>query len=173
MISLLQRDSWDFLQKSQYILCSFRSITFLFVLICYVNVNLLSKYIPRYFPLFTLGRNRSYRLTVGTFLVVNVICTDFVSLAFMRHLSDHVWISESFLWRILGAISESWQAANIAVSSAYVATVTSLLIDRSAVDIVYRTGPSTLPCGTPDLMDAILICGIHVARKIVFYTSTI
>ena len=40
----------------------------------------------------------------------------------------------------------------VLLSSAYVATVTSLLIGRSAVYKVYRTGPSTLPCGTPDLI---------------------
>ena len=44
------------------------------------------------------------------FLVVNVICTVFVLLAFMRHFSSHVWISESWVWRILDAISGSWCA---------------------------------------------------------------
>ena len=71
--------------------------------------------------------------------------TDFLSFAFLRHLSSHVWISENCLWRILYAISESRCAANIAVSSAYVAAVTYLLIGRSTVYKIYRTGLNTLP----------------------------
>ena len=75
MISLLQRDGWDFLSTSQYILGRFRSVAFLFVLMCLVHVNLLSKYIPKYFTSLTLGTGRSYRSMVRlfSFLVVNVI----------------------------------------------------------------------------------------------------
>ena len=88
---------------------------------CLVRVNLLLKYIPKYFTALTLGRGRSYKLTVRQlhFFVVNVVCTDFVPLAFIRNLFNHVRISESCLWRILNAISGSWCTANIAVSSTY------------------------------------------------------
>ena len=66
--------------------------SYIFILMCLVHVNLLSKYSPRYLNSVTLGKIKSYTLTVGQFpfLVVNVICIDFVSLAFMRHLSSHV-----------------------------------------------------------------------------------
>jgi hypothetical protein len=38
----------------------------------------------------------------------------------------------------------------MAVSSAKVATVVCLSVGKSAVYNRYKTGPSTLPCGTPD-----------------------
>ena len=155
---ILWRDSWDFLPTSQYILHSSRSIAFLFVLMCFCSMLIFCpstfRDILLHWHLVEVGHTGWRWGSPGQFpfLVVTVICTDFVSLALMRHFSSHVWISESCVWKILDAISGSLCAANIAVSSAYVATVTSLLIGRSAAYKVYRTGPSTLPCGTPDLI---------------------
>ena len=142
---------------------------------CLVHVNLLFKYIPRYLASLTLGRGRSYGLTVGQFpfLVVNVICTDFVSLAFMRHSSSNVWISKSCFWRFLDAISGSWCAANIAVSSAYVATVTSfLLADPWCIKYIGLI-PARFLLALQTWLDGILISRVHVVRKIVYCIITI
>ena len=139
---------------------------------CLVDVNLLSKYISRYFSSFTLGRGRSCRLMVGqAFLVVNV-GTDFVSLAFMCHLSSHVWISENCFWRILDAISRCRCATRISLSSAYVVTVTSRLIGRSAVYIYIGLVPARSLVALQTWLDGILICRVHVVRKIVWCIST-
>jgi len=40
----------------------------------------------------------------------------------------------------------------MAVSSANIAIVVSFLMGMSAVNIMYKTGHSTLPCGTPESM---------------------
>jgi hypothetical protein len=53
------------------------------------------------------------------------------------------------MWSFWEAMAGSLSIARIAVSSAKVAVVVAGELGRSAVYMIYRNGPRTLPCGTP------------------------
>ena len=78
-------------------------------------------------------------------LRLNVTWVDFEALAFIRHFFSHLSILSRLLWSFSEAISGSLWLAKMAVSSAYVADVISGVCGRSAVNMVYNTGPSTEP----------------------------
>jgi hypothetical protein len=81
---------------------------------------------------------------------VNVICADLVSLIFSRHLCVHCSIFCKWACRFIEAMFGFEWVVMIAVSSAYVLSMVSVVSGMSAVYIVYRNGPRILPWGTPD-----------------------
>ena len=86
--------------------------------------------------------------------IVNVTCADLVSLTFTRQVVSQASRWLRWIWRLWDAICGSSLLANIAVSSANVAMTVSFLVGISAVNIRYKSGPNTLPCGTPDRITA-------------------
>jgi len=139
---------------SQYVLRSISPNCFRFVHMCFFQVSLLSRWIPKYLALSATGICWLLIDTGGqvSLLVANVTWVDFVSLILMRHFLNHSSIRCRCLWRLWVAICGSEWEANTAVSSANVAVIVSLIVGRSAVNSRYNSGPSTLPWGTPDLM---------------------
>jgi hypothetical protein len=81
---------------------------------------------------------------------VIVICADLVSLIFSRHLRVHCAIFCKWACRFIEAMFGFECVVMIAVSSAYVLSVVSVVSGMSVVYIVYRNGPRILPWGTPD-----------------------
>ena len=70
------------------------------------------------------------------------MCDDFSVLIFIFHLVNQFSITLSCFCSCMEASLGSRLAANIAVSSAYVATKILPITGMSEVNIVYKTGPS-------------------------------
>jgi hypothetical protein len=64
------------------------------------------------------------------------------------------------VWSICEATTGSLSAAMIEVSSANVAVIVPGDVGRSAVYSRYKSGPNTLPCGTPALMGVSGDCSV-------------
>ena len=86
------------------------------------------------------------------FLRVKVTWTDFVSFAFIRHFFNHNWIlfKCTRICSMCVAVAGSSWVVRTAVSSGKLAVVLSAVVGKSAVSSRQRSGPSKLPCGTPD-----------------------
>jgi hypothetical protein len=133
--NFLSIDSVDCLPSSQHIFLNLRLSCFLFILICFAQVSLRSRCISRYFTSFSCGRATLFIWAVGQvkFLVVNVICADFVWLTFIFHFFVHCSRLLISFWSLAVAVSGWSSGASIAVSSAKVAVFVSSLVGKSAV----------------------------------------
>jgi hypothetical protein len=85
---------------------------------------------------------------------INGFCFIGLDLPNFQPILDFVKI----FWSRLEAIFGSLWEAKTAVSSAKVAAVVRLSVGKSAVYNRYRTGPRTLPCGTPDSIGMRDVC---------------
>ena len=87
---------WDFFSINQLISVVFKSICFLFLVMCSFQFNLQSRCIPRYFTTSVWGMIVWLMLTAGQwpFRRVNVICDDLDSLTLIFNFFSH------FLWCI-------------------------------------------------------------------------
>ena len=101
---------------------------------------------PRYFASLACGIAILLILTGGhrCFFKVNVVCVEFDSLTFIRHNFIHILIESKFLLINSEAEYGSLCIAIMTVSSAYVAVYLFEFSGKSAVNIVYRTGPRIL-----------------------------
>lgn len=77
------------------------------------------------------------------------ICVDFVSLSFILPLFVQLFTMFAALCSLLVDSLMLSPVARIAVSSANVAILTSVVLGTSLVYSRNKTGPKTLPCGTP------------------------
>jgi len=153
--SLLWRESEEFLPISQYI------FFFLYLRPCFSRFfvrwafhwSLASRVMPRFEYLAVLAYGTFWLLIVtGMFskrLLVKLIWTDLDSLSWMCHFFVHFCIWLIVVCNFPVDSSLLLLNANIAVSSAKVATMLFSNFGRSLVYSRYRTGPSTLLCGTP------------------------
>jgi hypothetical protein len=82
---------------------------------------------------------------------MNVMWTDFCSLAFILQLFNHFCIASRLVCSSCEAMPGSLSVANTAVSSANTAVVDSVEVGRSAVYSRYNSGPRTLPSSTSAL----------------------
>jgi len=116
--------------------------------------SLASKVMPRY--LAVLAYDTFWLLivpvTCSKRLLVKLIWTDLDSFSWMCHFFVHFCIWFMAVCNFPLDSSLLLPTANIAVSSAKVATMLFYNFWRSLVHSRYRTGPSTLPCGTPSFI---------------------
>jgi hypothetical protein len=115
-------------------------------------VRHLSKWRPRYLTVSVCGMVDwlMYNGGLVPFCGVNVICTDLVSLIFSRYLCVHCSIFCKWACRFIESMFVFEWVVMVAVSSAYVLSVVSVVSGLSAVYIVCRNVPRILPWGTPD-----------------------
>ena len=144
----------NFFPISQFTSFTFKSICFLFLLICSFQFSLQSKCSPRYFTDSVFGMMVWLMLTGGQwpFRTVNVMCVDLDSLTLIFHLRSHFSMLCKCSCRLIEAIVGSAWVANIAVSYVNVPKVVLLDVGKSEVYSVQRTGPRILPWRTPEWM---------------------
>ena len=133
--NLFSIDRWDFFPISQFTSFTFKSICFLFLLICSFQFSLQSKCSPRYFTDSVFGMMVWLMLTGGQwpFRRVNVMCVDLDSLTLIFHLRSHFSVLCKCCWRLRDAIVGSAWVTNIAVSSANMLKVVPLDVGKSGV----------------------------------------
>ena len=112
-------------------------------------MSLLSKCMPKYFTQFFVFSVALFSFTSGveTYLA-KIMCVDLLEFVLIIHFLAQVAISFKDVCNKFVALIGLSYKAKITLSSAYVAVVMFSLQGRSAVNNWYRTGPSTLPCGT-------------------------
>ena len=96
---------------------------------------------------------------------VNVMWLDLVSFTCMRHPFNHTSRLPKCRCNLLHAITAFLLTDIITVSSAILAVHVSPDNSKSAVKIVYKIVPKTLPCGTPDEMSTIFVISCFNLKK--------
>lgn len=111
---------------------------------CFLQVNLKSKYSPRYFTWSAYGNLFLLKFTTGQLFIFirNVTFTDMDLFVFIPQFSSHDW---TLLWLSCSIFFASCDAT-IAVLSVMMATIVFFVYNR------YNTGPSMLPWGTPEFI---------------------
>lgn len=142
-------ESWNFFPINQFMFLAFRVNCAFLALIWALQVSFWSRWRPRY-----LTSGALFMFTGGHVLrlVVNVIWVDFSLFTLIFNCFSQSCSRLRWFWRFSDALLGSTSDERMAVSSAKVAIVVLLVCGMSAVNIRYRKGPSTLPCGTPALM---------------------
>jgi len=115
--SLFSSKRGEFFPISQFISLVLRSSCFLFLVMCSLHVNLLSRCSPRYFTVEPWGMVVWLMLIDGhcPLWLVNVICIDLFWLTFICHFCSHFSMPVRWSCRFLDAVVGSESFATIAV----------------------------------------------------------
>jgi len=152
--SLFCVDRADLLPMSQYMCFYVRPTSSRFFWTCTFQHSLASSVMPRYFAVWEWVMVLPF-ITTGIWwylLLVKVTWIDLSLLSLISYCRVQLFISSAAICNFSVASTTSAPTAMMAVSSAKVATVGPSGCGRSLVYRRYKTGPSTLPCGTPTLM---------------------
>ena len=150
LYSLLWRDSEEFLPISQYLFVYLSPSSSHLFLTWVFHRSLVSRVMPRCLAVLAYGTFWMLIVTgmCSKRLLVKLRWTDLDSLSWMCcfFLNFFFWLMAVCNFAVDSSLL--LPTANIAVSSAKVATMLFYNFGRSLVYSRYRTGPNTLPCGT-------------------------
>lgn len=156
---LFYKSNLECLPKSQCILLYIKFSSLFFILICDF-LSLVSSVIPMHFA--SNWNGITWELTnMGVLVILLFVKLTWLDLNQMytvarfqriRYFCVHNWSFSIDFWSLADAFSTVYPTATTAVLSAKVTTVYSPSMGMSLVYSTYRTGPRTLPSGTPALI---------------------
>jgi hypothetical protein len=147
-------ESFDFRPSYKCILVRAISSYLRFAKTCFCQVNLLSRYSPRYLTS-SWGSYTLFIWTGGRFFFFSHSECDvdqLGSVSFHHPFLNQFWIARRMVCSFCGAMSESLSVATAAVSSAKFALIDICEVGSSSVYSRYNNGRRTVPWCTQDCL---------------------